>query len=399
MKRTLTFISFFLLFCFVTANSQLKVDLGPDMDVCYKRTATVTAKATGGQAPYKYDWDSEPDNGLNNQSNYFNSINLYLTDDIKIMVKVIDSQNQVAYDTVYLFIVSRNLTPPQINGGSSLACTDKVILTATPGYFKYEWNNGTISDTIEVTSPNWFQVRGIDKNGCLSDWSKIFTVYRTINYLDTIELNLVNPPQAIGDTFYVDLIIKISDTNKNCLPADYEFRIVQSGDNFYCPAAQFFQDDKSKIINLSGTINNQLVRRRLTFVKIIGHSAIGTLFIDEIISKLKFYLGKSSYLTIQSPVCYSDLLYNYQPIINLNKMYPNPVNSELNVNYDVIRETYLKIFISDLNGRQNTLRKHGKLKAGSYTDRFDVSDLQSGLYMMVFYFDGHFISNIIEVGK
>ena len=409
MKRTLPFIILFLQFFIIEAISQFKVDLGPDREECYNSGVAIIAKVTGGALPYKYYWNSEPDKGFGDQSTYFNYVGFLMKEDITIYVKVIDSGDQTAYDTVNVYEQSRNLIPPKITGSAnSLACTNKVILTADPGYAEYEWENGEKSRIIEVTQPGGYRVKGRDNNGCLSGWSEYFNVYKAMSVCDSINLKIINPPKIIGDTFSIDITFKIGDENKKCLPVDFDFSLTQTGDNLYCVSEPYFYfdpKDKHKTYHITGTLKNQQETRRITFVKIIGRSEYGQVWYNGTDSKIKFCLDAESTIiikeqfTFMDPVCYQGLLNNYQPSVYLNNIYPNPVNSELNVNYDVIRETDLKIFISDLNGRQNTLRKQDRLKAGSYADRFDLSDLQSGLYMMVFYFDSHFVSNIIEVGK
>lgn len=65
----------------------------------------------------------------------------------------------------------------------------------------------------------------------------------------------------------------------------------------------------------------------------------------------------------------------------LKQNYPNPFNPVTNINFEIPKESFVKITIYDNLGRVVNVLANEKYNAGSYTVSFDASKLSSGLYI------------------
>ncbi len=65
---------------------------------------------------------------------------------------------------------------------------------------------------------------------------------------------------------------------------------------------------------------------------------------------------------------------------SLSQNYPNPFNPVTNINFSIPANSYVKLAVYDMLGREVTLLANGDFNAGSYSIDFDASDLTSGIY-------------------
>ncbi len=63
-------------------------------------------------------------------------------------------------------------------------------------------------------------------------------------------------------------------------------------------------------------------------------------------------------------------------------LYPNPTSFDLSFDYTLNKETEVSIKLYDMTGREAANLLEGTYQSGSYADRFDVSNLDRGMYMV-----------------
>lgn len=83
-------------------------------------------------------------------------------------VYTIYNQSQDGCDSLTkLHIIVNELPVVKITGNDSLCLGERAILTAN-GAYTYIWNTGSVDDSIEVFTADWYSVVGTDTNGCSS---------------------------------------------------------------------------------------------------------------------------------------------------------------------------------------------------------------------------------------
>ncbi|HLF19826.1 MAG TPA: T9SS type A sorting domain-containing protein [Bacteroidota bacterium] len=69
------------------------------------------------------------------------------------------------------------------------------------------------------------------------------------------------------------------------------------------------------------------------------------------------------------------------PTFRLNEAYPNPFNSSTTITFELPRETFVRIIVYDILGREVRTLVNGLQPGGTHRVRFDASSLQSGIYL------------------
>ncbi|MCX7877153.1 MAG: agmatine deiminase family protein [Ignavibacteria bacterium] len=65
---------------------------------------------------------------------------------------------------------------------------------------------------------------------------------------------------------------------------------------------------------------------------------------------------------------------------SLKQNYPNPFNPLTNIEFDIPKESFVKLIIYDITGREIIRLVNSKLKAGAYRYKWNASDFTSGIY-------------------
>ncbi len=65
---------------------------------------------------------------------------------------------------------------------------------------------------------------------------------------------------------------------------------------------------------------------------------------------------------------------------SLSQNYPNPFNPSTDINFDIPVNSFVKLVVYDLMGKQVSLPVNGTMAAGSYKIQFNASELSSGTY-------------------
>jgi len=63
-------------------------------------------------------------------------------------------------------------------------------------------------------------------------------------------------------------------------------------------------------------------------------------------------------------------------------VYPNPVQKNLQVNFKLIEDGLVQLFVTDLSGRKFAVYKNDHQANSSYSTQIDLSELASGPYFI-----------------
>lgn len=72
----------------------------------------------------------------------------------------------------------------------------------------------------------------------------------------------------------------------------------------------------------------------------------------------------------------------------IGQLYPNPANPAVNVSFEIYQDSNVDISVFDLLGAEVAKVLSGKLKSGSYTINFDMTNHASGVYLVKYDIDG-----------
>ena len=74
-------------------------------------------------------------------------------------------------------------TDIRIDGERAFCENGRTTLSATPGLTQYTWSNGATTASVEVETPGWYRLTGLDENGCTvadSAWVEVYENPRPI---------------------------------------------------------------------------------------------------------------------------------------------------------------------------------------------------------------------------
>jgi gliding motility-associated-like protein len=123
--------------------------------ICLGQTTTLTATATGGTGTLNYLWSN-----LSNQS----SQTVQPTTTTMFYISVTDSFNCLITDSILIAV--NTITPVNLGNDTSFCFGNQITLDAGAGFASYQWQNGSSSQTFQVTQSNMYHVIVTDVNGC-----------------------------------------------------------------------------------------------------------------------------------------------------------------------------------------------------------------------------------------
>ena len=79
------------------------------------------------------------------------------------------------------------------------------------------------------------------------------------------------------------------------------------------------------------------------------------------------------------------IVYKLKGVNNENNqyfvVYPNPSNGEINFNFEVRQKGFVKLYITDINGKVETNILEKEMETGKYTFSDNIENLTSGVYL------------------
>jgi hypothetical protein len=78
---------------------------------------------------------------------------------------------------------------------------------------------------------------------------------------------------------------------------------------------------------------------------------------------------------------------------NLYQNYPNPFNPETNIKFDISKSDFVSLKVYDMQGREVANLVNEKMSTGSYSVKFNASNLSSGVYYYSLRTSGSVITN------
>ncbi len=114
-------------------------------------------------------------------------------------------------------VISSTLTP---NENTIALCKDPVTLTAPVGFNSYQWSNGAITQSIEISSPlSNISLIVIDANGCESPSSDAFDIIALASCTNSApQIATTNETTPLEGTVTINLLRLISDDDDNLDP-------------------------------------------------------------------------------------------------------------------------------------------------------------------------------------
>ncbi|MDD5569626.1 MAG: T9SS type A sorting domain-containing protein [Bacteroidales bacterium] len=181
------FTFLFVLFVIMITNAfaQLNVIVNANNDtICAGRNATLTAVATGGQAPYQYSWSNAATNS---------STQVIPTTTTTYFVTVTDNNSVTATGSI---VITVNPKPTITANNATICGMGQVATLCASGGTNYTWSNGATT-TCRTASPpntNTYYVTGTNENGCSNTARAIVTVS------SPPQLNVNNASICIGNS-------------------------------------------------------------------------------------------------------------------------------------------------------------------------------------------------------
>ncbi len=186
----------------VTVNPTPIANAGPDQVICEGASATLPASATGGTAPYTYNWS----NGATTAS-----INVSPVATTTYTVTVTDGKGCIDTDEMVLTV---NPNPVADAGADQAICINAAATlsaAATGGMapYTYNWSTGatTASTSVSPTATTTYTVTVTDSKGC----TDIDLVVVTVNPKPVVDLNLTaNAPAEICVGGSTSMVVSVS---------------------------------------------------------------------------------------------------------------------------------------------------------------------------------------------
>ncbi|MBC8034490.1 MAG: gliding motility-associated C-terminal domain-containing protein [Chitinophagaceae bacterium] len=152
----------------VAPHPPIPFDLGADIRICERDTATITAPP----AFFNYRW--LPDYNINSISSQ--SVRVSPRQDTLYYVAAEKTAGCFVYDSIKVFV---NRAPAINLGADRSFCTgDSAVLDAGPGFSQYSWNNGSSQQRLVAYRSGLYTITGITAQGCRSaDSLRIHSVF------------------------------------------------------------------------------------------------------------------------------------------------------------------------------------------------------------------------------
>jgi len=376
----------------------LIVDAGKDTSICYGSSVNLNVSASNGAEPYTMFWNTG-DTGPSITVNPLNSTTYFVT--------VTDAYGRIAIDEVSVDVYS--LPPIDLGADTAICKVDTITLNAGDGFKNYKWNNGSENQTLNVNTSGEYHVTVTDENNC----SNSDTIKITVHQLPLVDLGR-DTAFCEGNNIILDAGDNFIEYSWNNGSRNQTLIVNQSGkyyvvvkDENTCSNSDTIKitvhqlplvdlgRDTTICINDEITLNagsnysvyqwnndstNQTYTINGSFVGIGEHKYSVTVTdknncsnSDTITIIVKNMIG-SIEKTSESPVI---------------KLYPNPTNSIINIDFVSKNQTKISLSIVNIEGKV-IYSKDFEININHFTEILDLSNFPKGLYFIKFQDDTFF---------
>jgi hypothetical protein len=386
----------------VIVNPLPTANAGRDTAVCLGKPITLNAKSGAGTPPFNYDWN--PKTQITSGANTL-APTIVLNSTSDFYFTVTDVNGCKAVDTIR--IKALNLNQPVITSDKStrICSCDSVTLDAgNLGYINFKWNTGATTQKITVNTPGNYTVTVTDTNGC-------------INTSAPINIQVINPSATVGfgsplyqansgDTVKIPFVIKSSTFLDTCHTFSYAGQI-RFNKSLISPILTTPKGNKTtneRIIQFNGVRNpNDTVLTVFTFIATLGDSEQTNLTIDN----FEWNDCSTSTNLVNSVFALTDLCNegNITRLIKQGKssaileIKPNPLEKTGKISFLLGFDTQYSIYISDILGNKILTIDEGFNKLGKHEKYIDMTNLNSGTYIVILKTSTEIVSQLIQVSK
>ncbi len=255
----------------------------------------------------------------------------------------------------------------------------------------YQWYRndtllaGATGSFYVMTLEGVYRVRITDGTGCASE-SEPFEV---ITPLATSTIALPSLEVSPGERFTLPVTIAASENLRAAGVTDFEMTLRFD-------ATLMSPVDPSLVKSVAGS--DLLLQLRGT----LGADTLGILVSPEFIAtlgaaertdvRLEQFRWVNTFVRIlprhgevRLKICREGgpRLFDDSPAVVLEKNHPNPFNASTTLSFTIIEQEHTELFVIDQLGRRAATLVSGSFPPGSYTARFDASELPSGVYVAV----------------
>lgn len=285
---------------------------------CAGNAATLTAQATGGQAPYTYTWNTVP--VQYSQTALVSVSGTYIVNITDALGCTSAATATVTMPSVLnAAATSTNVT---CNGGNDGSAT--AVATGGTGSLTYSWSNGLTGQTITGLASGNYTVTVTDANGCQRTAVVIITQPTAIN----VATSSVGSTGTNGSA--------TATPSGGTSPYSYSWNTGQT----------------------TGTISNLAPG---TYTVVVTDASGCTKTMDVVVPNL---------VAIDFA----------QAGINVFEAFPNPNKGEFSVKLELQNADNVKVYITDLSGKK--VYSSEQKKVSLWNENISLKNLSSGVYML-----------------
>ena len=366
--------------------SALSVTAGPAASVCRDSCTVISAEASGGIGPYRYQWS--PETGIRNPSDSITSACPDTT--TTYTATVTDSRGCRSSTTVTITVFPPTPRP--------VITRSKDTLVASPSS-SYQWyRNGVLltGETGRMLIPResgQYTVRTIDVNGCPSESDAVL-----FDFTASVATVGISCPDTLfhdpGEVIRVPVIVQYLapglrvEASRITVRLHFEKNVLQPVPG---QGMMFIDSGRIRFVEYRRDLPGGLTAGAvldLPLLVMLGDTACTEIVLDSVAvatnSNLALTLGDST-CRVCVNLCEEGgkRLYRSGPSFGLKQNHPNPFNATTELEYRLPQSNDVDLHVVDLRGRIVARLAGGIHPAGTYRAVFDAGSLPSGVYIAV----------------
>lgn len=384
----------------VVVNPLPTIDIGNQVEICFGDTISIGNTAQNGTPPYNYNWT--PALGLINNNTPVVKVTPKTT--TTYYCNVTDSKGCKAIDSITVIV--NPLPEPVITplGPTTFCSCDSLILDAGGPYVDYLWSTGETTRRITVRQTGNYTVMVTDDKGCKNTSPPLaVTVIHPNSTIAMPETVLRAKP---GENISIPIYIKASNDLDFCKVFNFT-TVISYNKSLLVPKGNTPQGTivgNSRVITINGTRKaNDSILFTMQFLATLGNAEQTEINFD------KFdWTDCAAGVSLLDSVFALDGLCREGGIARLFTegtpnlkvlLFPNPANDNINLLAEIPYKTNVKINIINTLGNVVHTLNESISTSGTISRNLDLSELNSGVYILVLTTDYETLTTILEVVK